>query len=136
MQLSEFFGMKVCYSTLKIKVHVFHRLAEFFFFFRNGELLKITLQFHKNYQNIFQNHAVFTRYTCSIGFPFVWWEIFSSIEWSEKNIKIFKTEKMPAVFLKILKMDVLEKATCKFFLFYFWWIVDNMDYTFSEFVFW
>ena len=60
MRLSEYFGMKVCYSTLKIKEHVFRRLAEiFFFFFRNGELLKITLQFHKNCQNIFQNDTVF-----------------------------------------------------------------------------
>ena len=52
MRLSAYFGMKVCYSVLKMKEHVFHRLAEFFFF-RNGELLKITLQFHKNCQNIF-----------------------------------------------------------------------------------
>ena len=58
MRLSEYFGMKVCYSTLKMKEHVFHRLAEFFFV-SNGELLKITLQFHKNCQNIFQHNAVF-----------------------------------------------------------------------------
>ena len=58
MRLSEYFGMKVCYSTLKMKEYVFHRLAEIFFF-SNGELLKITLQFHKNYENIFQNDAVF-----------------------------------------------------------------------------
>ena len=32
MGLSEYFGMKVCYSTLKMKEHVFQRLAEFFFF--------------------------------------------------------------------------------------------------------
>ena len=59
MRLSEYFDMKVCYSTLEMKEHVFHRLAEFFFFFRNGELLKITLQFYKNCQNIFQNDAIF-----------------------------------------------------------------------------
>ena len=58
MRLSEYFGMEVCYSTLKMKEHVFHRLAENFFF-RNVELLKITLQFHKNCQNIVQNDAVF-----------------------------------------------------------------------------
>ena len=57
MRLSEYFSMKVCYSTLKMKEHVFHCLAEIFFF-RNSELLKITLQFHKNCQNIFQNDAV------------------------------------------------------------------------------
>ena len=34
MRLSEYFGMKVCYSTLKIKEHVFHHLAEFFFLSR------------------------------------------------------------------------------------------------------
>ena len=27
-----YFGMKVCYSTFKMKEHVFHRLAEIFFF--------------------------------------------------------------------------------------------------------
>ena len=32
MRLSEYFGMKVCYSTLKMKKHVFHHLAEIFFF--------------------------------------------------------------------------------------------------------
>ena len=32
MRISEYFGMKVCYSTLKMKEHVFHRLAEIFFF--------------------------------------------------------------------------------------------------------
>ena len=32
MRSSEYFGMKVCYSTLKMKKHVFHRLAEIFFF--------------------------------------------------------------------------------------------------------
>ena len=58
MRFSEYFGMKVCYSTLKLKEHVFLCLAEIFFF-RNSELLKITLQFHKNCQNIFQNDAVF-----------------------------------------------------------------------------
>ena len=60
MRLSECCGIKVCYSILKMKEHVFHRLAEIFFF-RNGELLKITLQFHKNCQNIFQNDAVFDQ---------------------------------------------------------------------------
>ena len=28
MRLLEYFGMKVCYSTLKMVEHVFHRLAE------------------------------------------------------------------------------------------------------------
>ena len=32
MRLSEYFAMKVCYSTLKVKELVFHRLAEIFFF--------------------------------------------------------------------------------------------------------
>ena len=32
MRLSEYLGMKVCSSTLKMKEHVFHRLAEIFFF--------------------------------------------------------------------------------------------------------
>ena len=73
----------------------------------------------------------FTKYTYSVGFSFMWWGIFSSKEWSEKNIKIFKIEKMAADFLKILKMDFLEKATFKIFYF-FWWIVDNMDYIFSK----
>ena len=36
-----------------------------------------------------------------------------------ENIKIFKIEKMAAVFLKILKMNFLEKATLKFLLFFF-----------------
>ena len=49
----------------------------------------------------------------------MWWGILSSIEWSEKNIKMFKIEKMAAVFLKILQMDFLEKATFKFFYFFF-----------------
>ena len=31
MRFSEYFGMKVCYSTLKIEEHVFHRVAEIFF---------------------------------------------------------------------------------------------------------
>ena len=48
----------------------------------------------------------------------MWWGIFNSIEWSEKNIEIFKIEKMAAVFLNILKMDILEKATFKIFLFF------------------
>ena len=77
----------------------------------------------------------FTKYTYSVSYPFMWWGIFSSIEWSEKNIKIFQIEKMAAVFLKILKMDFLEKATFKIFYF-FLWIVDNMDYIFSKFGFW
>ena len=34
MRLSEYFGMKIRYFTLKMKEHVFHRLAEFFF--QNG----------------------------------------------------------------------------------------------------
>ena len=85
--------------------------------FRNGELL--TLQFHKNCQNIFQNNAVFfTKYTYLVGFSFMWWEIFSSIEWSEKNIKIFEIEKIAAVFLKTLKMDFLEKVTLIMFYFF------------------
>ena len=58
MRLSEYLGIKVCYSTLKMKQHVFHRLAEIFFF-RNCELLKIILQFHKNCKNIFSNDTVF-----------------------------------------------------------------------------
>ena len=58
MKLSEYFGMKVCYSTLRMKEHVFHRSAENFCF-RSGELLTITLQFHKNCQHIFQNDAIF-----------------------------------------------------------------------------
>ena len=49
----------------------------------------------------------------------MWWGIFSSIEWCEKNIKILKIEKIKAVFLKILKMDFLEKATLKI-LNFFW----------------
>ena len=53
----------------------------------------------------------FTKYTYSAGFPFMWWGIFSSIEWSEKNMKTFKIEETAAVFLKMLKMDFLEKAT-------------------------
>ena len=32
MRLSEYFGIKVCYSDLKMKDPVFHRLAEIFFF--------------------------------------------------------------------------------------------------------
>ena len=64
------------------------------------------------------------------------WRIFGSIEWSEKNIKIFKIEKIAAVFLKILKMDFLEKSTFQIFYFVFWLIVDNMDYIFSKFGFW
>ena len=101
MRLSEYFGMKLCYSTLKTKKHVFHRSAGIFFF-RNGELLKITLEFHKNYQNIFQNDAVFfTKYTYLVGFPFMWWGIFSSIEWAEKIIKIFDS----VVFEKINNFD-------------------------------
>ena len=59
MRLSEYFGTKLCYSTLKMREHSFHRLAEIFFF-RNGELLKIILQFYKSCQNIFQNDAVFS----------------------------------------------------------------------------
>ena len=61
---------------------------------------------------------LFTKYTYSVGVPFMWWGVFSSIEWSEKNIKIYKIEKMAAVFLKILKMDFLEKATFKTFYFF------------------
>ena len=57
----------------------------------------------------------FTKYTYSIGFSFMWWEIFSSIEWSKKSIKVFKIEIMAAVLMKILKMDFLEKATFKIF---------------------
>ena len=76
----------------------------------------------------------FTKYTYSVGFPFMWWGIFSSIEWSEKNIKIFKIEKIAAVLLKMLKMDFLETATLK--TVFFLWIVDNMDYILSKFGFW
>ena len=61
----------------------------------------------------------FTKYTHSVDFSFMWWGILSSIEWSEKNIKIFKIEKTAAIFLKILKMDFLEKATFKVFFFFF-----------------
>ena len=39
---------------------------------------------------------------------------------------------MAAIFLKILKVDFLEKATFNFFL----WIVDKMDYIFFKFGFW
>ena len=60
----------------------------------------------------------FAEYTYSVGFPFMLWGIFSSIEWSEKNIKIFKIEKMAAVFLTILKMDFLEKATFEVYFFF------------------
>ena len=98
-----------------MKEHVFHRLADFFFF-RNRELLKIILQFYKSCQNIFQIDAVFfTKYTYSVAFPFIQWGIFSSVEWSEKNVEIFKIEKMAAVFLKILKMHFIEKAFFKIF---------------------
>ena len=70
MRFSEYFGIKVCYSTLKIKEHVFHRLAEIFFS-RNGELLKkLLLQFHKNCQNIFQSDAVFYQIYIFGWFPF------------------------------------------------------------------
>ena len=61
----------------------------------------------------------FTKYKYPVGFPFMWWGIFSSIEWFEKNIKIFKIEKVAAVFLNILKMDFLEKAAFKIFNFFF-----------------
>ena len=64
------------------------------------------------------------------------WGIFGSIEWSEKNNKIFKIEKIAAVFLKILKIDFREKSTFKIFYFVFWLIVDNMDYIFSKIGFW
>ena len=57
----------------------------------------------------------FTKYTYLVGFPFMWWGIFGSIEWSEKNIKILKIEEMAAIFLKMLKMDFLEKATLSTF---------------------
>ena len=107
MRLSKYFGIEVWYSTLKMKEHVFQRLADFSFF-RNGEVLKTTLQFHKNCQNIFQN--VFYQ---------MWWGIFRSIEWSEKNIKVFKIKKMAAVFLKILKMYFLEKVNLNIF---FCWV--------------
>ena len=50
----------------------------------------------------------FTQYTYLADFPFIWRGIFISIECSEKNIKIFKIEKMAAVFLKILIMDFLK----------------------------
>ena len=42
---------------------------------------------------------------------------------------------MAAVSLKILKMDFLEKATFKI-CYFFWWIVDNMNYIVSKFCFW
>ena len=42
---------------------------------------------------------------------------------------------MATVFLKILKMNFLDKATFKIFNF-FLWIVDNMDYILSKFDFW
>ena len=70
MRLSEYFGMKVFYSTLKIKKHGFHCLAEIFFH-TNVELLMTILQFHKNCQNIFQNGADFAKHTYSAGFPFM-----------------------------------------------------------------
>ena len=39
--------------------HVFHRFAEILFFCQEWRAVEITLQFHKNYQNIFQNDAIF-----------------------------------------------------------------------------
>ena len=97
-----------------MKQHVFHRLAEIFFsgivscwgqpynFIKTAKIFSKMMQF-------------FTKYTYSVGFSFMWWGIFGSIEWPEKNIKIFKIEKMATVFLKILQTDFLERATFKFF---------------------
>ena len=43
---------------------------------------------------------------------------------------------MAAVFLKIVKMDFLEKVTFKIVYYFFLWIVDIMDYIFPKFGFW
>ena len=32
MRFLQYFGIELCYSTLEMKEHVFHRLAENFFF--------------------------------------------------------------------------------------------------------
>ena len=85
-----------------------HRLAEIFFF-RYGK----PYNFIKTAQIIFFYQKYIFGY-----FLFMWCGIFSSIEWSEKNIKIFNIDKMAAVFLKILKMDFFDKATLKFFIFF------------------
>ena len=60
----------------------------------------------------------FTEYTYSVGFPFMWWGILSSIQWSEKNIKIFKIEKMAAVYWKFWKWIFSNRPPSNFFFFF------------------
>ena len=97
-----------------MKEHVFHRLAKKNFFQEWW-----AYNFIKTAKIFLKMMQFFTKYTYSVGFSFMWSKMFSSIEWSEKNIEILKIEKMATVFLKILKMDFLERATFKICFFFF-----------------
>ena len=85
--------------------------------FRNDELmLKIT--FIKTAKIFFKIYQFFTKYAYSVGFSFMWWEIFSSIEWSEKNIKISKLRKWPRFFWKFWKWIFSKRPPLNFFIFF------------------
>ena len=88
------------------------------FFFRNGELLKITLQFHKTCQNIFQNYAIFYQIYIFAWFFFHVTRIFSSIEWSKKNIKIWKLRKWRRFLWKFWKWIFSKRPPLKFVTFF------------------
>ena len=118
MRLSEYFGMEVCYSTLKMKEHVFHHLAEIFFF-SNGELLKITLHFHKNCQNICQNDVVFLP---NIHIRLVYLlcdeEFWALSNFPRKISKFPKLRKWRRFFWKFWKWIFSKRPSGNFFIFF------------------
>ena len=97
------------------------------FFFRNGELLKIILKFHKNCQNIFQNYTVFLPNThIQLVFLSCDEEFLALLNDPRKISKCSKLRKWRRFFWKFCKWIFSKRPPLNFFIF-FWWIFDNMD---------
>ena len=116
MKLSEYFGMKLFFCTQNEGT----RVSPFgwnFFFFRNGELLKITLQFHKKLPKYFPKWC---NFLANIHIRLVFLscdeEFLALSNDPRKILKFSKLRKLRRFFWKFWKWIFLKRLPLKFFI--------------------
>ena len=92
-------------------------------FFRNGELLKLTLQFHTNCQDIFPKWCSFLPNIHIQMVLLLCDEEFLALSNDSRKISKYSKLRKWRFFWKCCKWIFSKRPP----LIFFWWIVDNMD---------
>ena len=87
-------------------------------FFGNGELFKVTLQFHKNCQKISKMMQFFSKYTYSVGFLLCDEQCLALADDSRKISKFSKLRKRRRFFWKYWKWILSKRSPLNFFIFF------------------